>query len=97
MPDRNAELRQIILELAARYQRYGAGMIYLKLRQQGRRVNHKRVDRLYTEAQLQLRRRTRKKVLMGAVSRWRGLTRRTMSGRWISCLIAVRKAESSSV
>ncbi len=31
-------------------------MMYLKLQQQGRKVNHKRVDRLYAEAQLQLRR-----------------------------------------
>ncbi len=37
-------------------------MIYLKLRQEGRRVNHKRVDRLYVEARLQVRRRRRKKV-----------------------------------
>ena len=37
-------------------------MIYLKLRQEGRVVNHKRVDRLYAEARLQVRRRRRKKV-----------------------------------
>jgi transposase InsO family protein len=40
-------------------------MIYLKFRQQGRVVNHKRIDRLYTEAQLQVRGRTRKKVPAG--------------------------------
>lgn len=37
-------------------------MIYLKRRQEGRAVNLKRVDRLYTEARLQVRRRRRKKV-----------------------------------
>jgi putative transposase len=37
-------------------------MIYLKLRQEGRVVNHKRVDRLYAEARLQVKRRRRKKV-----------------------------------
>jgi len=37
-------------------------MIYLKLRQAGQQVNHKRVDRLYAEADLQVRRRRRKKV-----------------------------------
>ena len=37
-------------------------MIYLKLRQAGLQVNHKRVERLYTEARLQVRRRKRKKV-----------------------------------
>jgi len=37
-------------------------MIYLKLRQAGHAVNHKRVERLYQEASLQVRRRKRKKV-----------------------------------
>lgn len=63
--DRNAELRDSIIALAHRHRRYGAGMIYLKLRQQGLLVNHKRVERLYVEARLQVRRRKRKKVLIG--------------------------------
>ncbi len=37
-------------------------MIYLKLRQAGEIVNHKRVDRLYAEAGLQVKRRKRKKI-----------------------------------
>lgn len=61
-PDRNSALREKILALAYRHRRYGAGMIYLKLRQAGQLVNHKRVDRLYAEASLQVRRRRRKKV-----------------------------------
>jgi transposase InsO family protein len=61
-PDQDAGLRERILALAHRYRRYGAGMIYLKLRQEGRLVNHKRVDRLYAEARLQVKRRRRKKV-----------------------------------
>ena len=61
-PDRNLTLRRRIVALAHRHRRYGAGMIYLKLRQAGHRVNHKRVERLYTEAQLQVRRRRRKKI-----------------------------------
>jgi putative transposase len=64
-PDRNGVLRETILTLAHRHRRYGAGMIYLKLRQRGLVVNHKRVERLYTEARLQVRRRKRKKVPMG--------------------------------
>lgn len=60
--DRNAALREKIISLAHRHRRYGAGMIYLKLRQAGERVNHKRVDRLYAEAGLQVRRRKRKKI-----------------------------------
>ena len=48
--------------LAHRHRRYGAGMIHLKLRQAGERVNHKRVHRLYVAERLQIRRRRRKKV-----------------------------------
>ena len=63
-PDRNRALRARILALAHRHRRYGAGMIYLKLRQAGELINHKRVERLYTEANLQVRRRRRKKIPM---------------------------------
>lgn len=51
------ELRARILALAQRHKRYGVGMIHLRLRQEGMRVNHKRVERLYQEAKLQVRRR----------------------------------------
>jgi transposase InsO family protein len=61
-PDQDGDLRERIHALAHRHRRYGAGMIYLKLRQEGRVVNHKRVDRLYAEARLQVKRRRRKKV-----------------------------------
>ena len=60
--DRNAALKERIIALAQRHRRYGAGMIYLKLRQAGEIVNHKRVDRLYAAAGLQVRRRKRKKI-----------------------------------
>lgn len=65
VPDRNTALRERIIALAQRYRRYGAGMIYLKLRQEGLVVNHKRVDRLYAEAALQIKRRKRKKIPVG--------------------------------
>jgi putative transposase len=42
-PDRNGPLRARIVALAHRHRRYGAGLIHLKLRQAGERVNHKRV------------------------------------------------------
>ena len=60
--NRNAALKERLIALAQRHRRYGAGMIYLKLRQAGEMVNHKRVDRLYAEAGLQVRRRKRKKI-----------------------------------
>ena len=61
-PDPNPPLRDRIIALAHRHRRYGAGMIYLKLRRAGMLVNHKRVERLYAEARLQVKRRRRKKV-----------------------------------
>ena len=61
-PDRNAELRQRIVALAQRHRRYGVGMIHLKLRQAGERVNYKRVERLYRLEHLHIRRRRRKKI-----------------------------------
>jgi len=61
-PQRNCALKEKIIVLAQRYRRYGAGMIYLKLRQAGEIVNHKRVDRLYAEAGLQVKKRRRKKI-----------------------------------
>ena len=60
--DGNVVLKEKIITLAQRHRRYGAGMIYLKLRQTGLVVNHKRVGRLYAEAGLQVRRRKRKKI-----------------------------------
>ncbi len=61
-PDHNCELRHKIVALAQRHRRYGAGMIYLKLRQAGELVNHKRVERLYAQAGLQIKKRKRKKI-----------------------------------
>jgi len=64
-PDRNVALRAWIVALAQRHKRYGVGMIHLKLRQEGEPVNYKRVERLYQQERLQVRRRKRKKVPIG--------------------------------
>tara|TARA_R110001583_G_scaffold117781_1_gene268870 strand:- start:375 stop:860 length:486 start_codon:yes stop_codon:yes gene_type:complete len=61
-PDRNGPLRERIVALANRHRRYGAGMIYLKLRQAGEQVSYKRVERLYAATRLQVKRRKRKTV-----------------------------------
>ncbi len=46
-----------------RNNKYGSGMIHLKLRQKGMEINHKRVERIYRENGLQLSvRRRRKKI-----------------------------------
>ena len=108
-PDTNAALRARIVTLAHRHRRYGAGMIYLKLRQAGTRVNHKRVERLYTEARLQVRRRRRKKI---PVANRQPLVRpqapnevwsadfvfdRTAEGRVVKCLTVVDDATTEAV
>ena len=108
-PDRNTTLRARIVALAHRHRRYGAGMIYLKLRQAGERVNHKRVDRLYAEARLQVRRRRRKNV-PGADRQplvrptwpnevWSAdfVFDRTADGRVLKCLAIVDDATTEAV
>ena len=108
-PDRNVALREQIVALAHRHRRYGAGMIYLKLRQAGQQVNHKRVDRLYAEAGLQVRRRKRKKVPvadrqpLGRPERANQVWSmdfvfdRTAEGRVIKCLTVVDDATHEAV
>lgn len=108
-PDRNVELRERIVALAQRYRRYGVGMIHLKLRQAGLLVNYKRVERLYQEAKLQLRRRKRKKILLGerqplvrptaANQVWSMdfVFDRTADGRVIKCLTIVDDATHEAV
>ena len=100
-PDRNVELRERIVALAQRYKRYGVGMIHLKLKQAGLVVNYKRIERLYQEAKLQVRRRKRKKVPVGerqpllrpsaANQVWSMdfVFDRTADGRLIKCLTIV--------
>ncbi|RWU19987.1 IS3 family transposase [Xanthomonas phaseoli] len=107
--DRNVELRERIGALAHRHRRYGVGMIYLKLRQEGRIVNYKRVERLYREQQLQVRRRKRKKVPVGerqpllrpsqANQVWSMdfVFDRTADGRVIKCLVIVDDATHEAV
>lgn len=107
--DRNGVLRERIIALAQRHRRYGAGMIYLKLRQAGERVNHKRVERLYALEKLQVRRRRRKKI---PVSERQPLIRpgspnevwsadfvfdRIASGRTLKCLVIVDDATHEAV
>jgi transposase InsO family protein len=109
LPDQNRVLRERIKTLAHRHRRYGAGMIYLKLRQEGEIVNHKRVERLYAQENLKLKRRKRKKV---PVTDRQPLTRperadqvwsmdfvfdRSSDGRVIKCLAIVDDATHESV
>jgi len=108
-PDRNAQLRAKIVQLAQRHRRYGAEMIQLKLQQAGWRVNHKRVERIYRLEQLQVRRRRRKKVPVGerqplirpqaANEVWSMdfVFDRVAGGRAIKCLVIVDDATHEAV
>lgn len=93
--DRNCALREKIIALAQRHRLYGAGMIYLKLRQAGELVNHKRVDRLYAEAGLQVKKRKRKKV---ALAERRPLERLMAANQvWSMDFVLDRTAEGRSI
>lgn len=84
-------------------------MVHLKLRQKGLVVNYKRVERLYREAGLQVRRRKRKKVPLGdrqplirpsaANEVWSMdfVFDRTAEGRVIKCLTIVDDATRGAV
>lgn len=61
-PDRNEALRRRLRELGEKYPRWGSSMMYLVLRNEGMVVNHKRVDRVYAEEKLALRRKRRRKI-----------------------------------
>ena len=86
-----------------------SGMIHLKLRQAGERVNHKRVHRLYVEERLQIRRRRRKKVPIadrqplvkptGPNEVWSAdfVFDRTAEGRVLKCLAIVDDATTEAV
>lgn len=61
--DRNHELRERLRALAEQRRRWGCPMLYRIIRREGFEVNHKRVERLYREEGLSLRRRRRRKRL----------------------------------
>jgi putative transposase len=60
-PDHNAELRTTLEELAQQHRRYGYRRMYRLLRRRGRVVNKKRVQRLWQQAKLQVKRVQRKR------------------------------------
>ncbi|WP_100215530.1 IS3 family transposase, partial [Xanthomonas phaseoli] len=84
--DRNVELRERIGALAHRHRRYGVGMIYLKLRQEGRIVNYKRVERLLLRPSQ-----------ANQVWSMDFVFDRTADGRVIKCLVIVDDATHEAV
>lgn len=66
-PERNAELRQKLIELAKQKPRYGYRRLLALLQRRGCVVNHKRVERLYQQEHLAVRRLRRKRLVRPAV------------------------------
>ncbi len=60
-PDRDADVRRRLRELAQERRRFGAQRLHILLRQEGLVVNHKLTERLYREEGLSLRLRQCKK------------------------------------
>lgn len=65
-PDRNAELRRRLIELARQKPRYGYRRLLALLERRGWRVNHKRLERLYRQEHLAVRRLKRKRLIRPA-------------------------------
>jgi len=65
-PDRNAELRQKLIELAKQKTRYGYRRLLALLERRGWAVNHKRLERLYRQEHLAVRRLKRKRLIRPA-------------------------------
>lgn len=61
----DAALRARLETLAAQYRRYGLPRMLVLLRREGIHDNHKRVGRVYRAAQLQVRKRVRRKLALG--------------------------------
>lgn len=55
--------KTILKDLAHQYPRYGYWKLYHLMRNQGHIINHKRVHRLYKELKLQMRRKSKKRLV----------------------------------
>lgn len=61
-PDRSAELRKKLIELAKQKPRYGYRRLHALLERRGWVVDHKRLERVYREEHLAVRRLKRKRL-----------------------------------
>lgn len=78
--ERERALRTRLVELAHENPRYGSPRLYVLLGRETR-CNHKRVERIYREAGLGLRRKKRKRLMRERVPMATVWARRTKSGR----------------
>jgi putative transposase len=58
----DSKIRERICSLAGRHLRYGSPRIHLLLNREGCQVNHKKVERIYREEELSLRRKRKRPI-----------------------------------
>jgi putative transposase len=76
----DTEIRERIRFLARRYPRYGSPRIRVMLQREGWHVNHKKVERIYREEELSLRRKRKRRIRSEARERPEAPTRANV--RW---------------
>lgn len=59
--DKNDLLKKRLKELALQRRRFGSPRLYVMLRREGIKVNHKRVERIYQQEGLQIKKRKKKR------------------------------------
>jgi putative transposase len=61
--ERDRQVIEVLAELSEKYPRYGFRKLFVLIRKKGYRWNHKRVYRIYCKMGLNLRRRTKKRIV----------------------------------
>lgn len=59
--DKNELLKTRLRKLASQRKRFGSPRLYVMLRREGLKVNHKRVERIYQQEGLQIKKRKRRR------------------------------------
>ncbi len=85
-PDTNVQLYERIVSLAGQRRRFGYRRIHILLKREGWRVNVKRVYRLYHNAGLAVRKRSRKRIGLTEECRCYFPAYPTIPGRWTLCM-----------
>jgi len=62
-PNEDDKVIEEIEKILSKNSKYGCGMIHLKLRQSGMKINHKKTERIYRAQGLQLKKRKRRKKI----------------------------------
>ena len=58
----DTELRKLLIEIAHKRRRFGSPRLHIMIRRKGIIVNHKKIERIYQEEKLQIRKRKKKKL-----------------------------------